>query len=137
MSLEPLLSASPTIQVHAFAAIAAFGLGIVQLTAPKGTLPHRSLGWVWVLLMAVVALSSFWIHTIRTFGDFSLIHILSIVTLLALPGAVLDARRHRVGKHARGMRMLFLAKLVIAGLFTFMPGRIMHDVAFGTATASN
>ncbi len=135
MSLAPLLAASPTIQVHAFAAMAAFGLGIVQLTAPKGTLPHRTLGWVWVVLMATVALSSFWIHTIRTYGDFSLIHILSIVTLVALPGAVLDARRHRVAKHAKGMRVLFLAALVIAGLFTFLPGRIMHDVAFGTETA--
>jgi uncharacterized membrane protein len=134
MSLAPLLAASPTIQVHAFAAMAAFGLGIVQLTAPKGTLPHRTLGWVWVVLMATVALSSFWIHTIRTFGDFSLIHILSIVTLVALPGAVLDARRHRVDRHAKGMRVLFLAALVIAGLFTFLPGRIMHDVAFGTDT---
>ncbi len=135
MTLVPLLSAAPVIQIHAFAAIAAFGLGIVQLVAPKGALPHRSLGWLWVCLMAGVALSSFWIHTIRTFGDFSLIHVLSIVTLVALPAAVLDARRHRVAKHARGMRILFVAALLIAGIFTFMPGRIMHDVAFGAASS--
>ncbi len=135
MTLEPLLAASPVIQVHAFTAIAAFGLGIVQLTAPKGTLPHRSLGWLWVALLTTVAVSSFWIHTIRTFGDFSIIHVLSILTLIGLPTAVLDAHRHRVAKHAKGMRTLFIAALLIAGFFAFMPGRIMHEVAFGTASA--
>jgi uncharacterized membrane protein len=43
MSLTPLLNAAPEIQIHAFAAMSAFALGIVQLAAPKGTLPHRTL----------------------------------------------------------------------------------------------
>jgi uncharacterized membrane protein len=68
MSLAPLLNASPAIQLHAFAALTVFVLGVVQLTAPKGTLPHRTLGWVWVALMAVVAGSSFFIHEIRLWG---------------------------------------------------------------------
>lgn len=44
MSLTPLLDAAPAIPLHAFAAMAAFVLGTVQLAAPKGTLPHRSSG---------------------------------------------------------------------------------------------
>ena len=36
MSLAPLLAAAPEIQLHAFAALAAFVLGGVQLAAPKG-----------------------------------------------------------------------------------------------------
>jgi len=131
MSLEPLLSAPPVIQLHAFAAIAAFGLGLVQFVAPKGTLPHRATGWLWVVLIATVAVSSFWIHTIRTFGDFSVIHLLSILTLVVLPGTVLAAHRHQVPKHASGMKKLFIGALVIAGIFTFLPGRIMHEVVFG------
>ena len=51
MSLAPLLDAAPAIPLHAFAAMAAFVLGLVQFAAPKGTLPHRTLGWIWVLLM--------------------------------------------------------------------------------------
>ena len=62
MSLEPLLAAPLSTQVHAFAAMAAFALGAVQLAAPKGTLPHRTVGWLWVALMATVATTSFWIH---------------------------------------------------------------------------
>ena len=96
MSLQPLLNAAPAIQVHAFAAMAAFALGIVQLIAPKGTLPHRTLGYIWVALMVVVAGTSFWIQDLRMWGPWSPIHLLSIFTLCTLPFAVLHARRHRV-----------------------------------------
>ena len=51
MTLAPLLDAPTAIQIHAFAAIAAFLVGVVQLTAPKGTIPHRLIGWLWVMLM--------------------------------------------------------------------------------------
>jgi uncharacterized membrane protein len=76
MSLAPLLDAAPAIPIHAFAAMTGFVLGAGQLAAPKGTLPHRTLGWIWVGLMVCGA-------------------------------------------------------LVIAGLFTLLPGRIMHAVVFG------
>jgi len=129
MSLAPLLRAPPIIILHAFAAMGAFVLGTVQLAAPKGTLPHRTLGYIWVALLGFVALSSFWIPQ---FGDFSLIHLLSIFTLIMLPLAVLKARRHRVAQHRRAMTILFLGALVIAGAFTLYPGRIMHKVVFGS-----
>jgi len=131
MSLQPLLNAAPEIQLHAFAAMAAFALGIVQLSAPKGTLPHRTLGYVWVALMVVVAGTSFWIHDIRMWGPWSAIHLLSIFTLATLPLAVLHARRHRVIAHRNAMISMFAGALLIAGAFTFLPGRIMHAVAFG------
>src|SRR6478752_10354319 len=131
MSLTPLLEASGTIPLHAFAAMAAFALGIVQFAAPKGTLPHRTIGWIWVALMAVVAASSFWIHQIRLVGPFSPIHLLSIFTLVMLPLAVGRAHTHRVTDHRRIMILLFAGALVVAGLFTLVPGRIMHQVFFG------
>ena len=74
MSLDPLFAAPLVVQVHAFAAMAAFVLGIVQFAAPKGTLPHRTLGYIWVGLMLVVAASSFSIHGKRPWGSFSAIH---------------------------------------------------------------
>ena len=131
MSLAPLLDAAPAIPLHAFAAMAAFALGIVQFAAPKGTLPHRTLGWIWVILMAAVAISSFWIHQIRLFGPWSPIHFLSIFTLIVLPLGVWRARHHQVAGHRRIMMFTFAGALVIAGLFTFVPGRIMHTVFFG------
>jgi uncharacterized membrane protein len=131
MSLAPLLNASPIIQLHAFAAMTAFGLGIVQLSAPKGTIPHRTIGWIWVVLMLTVAGGSLWITGIKTFGPFSAIHLLSIFTLVMVPLAVLAARRHNVRHHRAAMIAIFAGALVIAGFFTFVPGRIMHAVAFG------
>jgi len=94
MSVAPLLEAAPAIPLHAFAAMAAFVLGLVQFAAPKGTLPHRTIGWIWVVLMAVVAISSFWIHEIRLVGPFSPIHLLSIFTPIMLVLGVWYARRH-------------------------------------------
>jgi uncharacterized membrane protein len=131
MSLAPLWNAVPAIPLHALAAVAAFVLGVVQFAAPKGTLPHRTLGWIWVSLMLIVAVSSFWIHTIRMVGPFSPIHLLSIFTLLMVPLAVWRAHRHRVADHRRIMIVTFIGALVIAGGFTLMPGRVMHAVVFG------
>jgi uncharacterized membrane protein len=130
MTLSPLLAASPVIQVHTWLAVLAFVIGAFQLLGPKGTVPHRVAGWAWVLLLGVVAISSFWIHSLRVFGPFSPIHALSVVTLLSLPIAVVAARRGKIGRHATVMRLLFFGALLIAGAFTFVPGRVMHAVAF-------
>jgi len=114
------------------AALGAFALGGLQLAAPKGTIPHRTIGWIWAGLMMAVVVSSFFIHTIRLWGPFSPIHLLSIFTLVTLPIAVLHAHRHNVIGHRRSMIAMFTGALVIAGLFTFAPGRIMHAVLFGS-----
>jgi uncharacterized membrane protein len=131
VTLTPLLNAPSIIQIHAFAAMAAFVIGLVQLAAPKGTIPHRLIGWSWVLLMLTVAISSFFIHIIRLWGAWSPIHLLSILVLVSLPLAVFHARRHEVRRYRNAMTTLFMGALVIAGIFTFLPGRIMHAVAFG------
>jgi uncharacterized membrane protein len=131
MSLAPLLDAAPAIPLHAFTAMTAFVLGLVQFAAPKGTLPHRTIGWIWVGLMTSVAISSFWIHQLRLVGPWSPIHLLSIFVLVMLPLAVWKAHTHRVVDHRRIMIAMFAGALVVAGLFTLMPGRIMHTVVFG------
>jgi uncharacterized membrane protein len=131
MSLTPLLNASLAIQLHAFAAMGAFVLGLVQFAAPKGTLPHRTLGFIWLALMLTVAISSFWIHSIRWVGPFGPIHLLSIYVLFMVPLAIYFARNHKIRGHAKTVIGMFVGGLVIAGLFTLVPGRIMHAVAFG------
>ncbi len=102
MSLAPLLDASPVIQVHAFAAFAAFGLGLVQFAAPRGTLPHRTVGWLWVALLAIIAISSFWIHEDQDVGAVQPDP--SVVDLCAdhaAARAVWAAHRHHVRRIAR------------------------------------
>jgi len=131
MTVAPLLAASPIIQAHAYLAFAAIGLGCVQMLAPKGTGPHRAIGWTWVALMMGVAGSSLFIHTIRLWGAWSPIHLLSLLTLATVPLAVAYARRGNLAGHRRAMTTLFVFALLITGLFTMWPGRIMHAVVFG------
>ena len=131
MSLDLILNAGPAIQLHAAAAIGAFVLGIAQLAGRKGSFSHRTLGWIWVALMAVVAASSFWIHEIKLVGQWSPIHLLSIAVLIQLPIAFVAARRHNISVHKRYMTGMFAGALILAGLFTLMPGRIFGRMIFG------
>lgn len=131
MTLAPLLAATPAIQVHTAAALIALVLGSGQLLAPKATLPHRTLGWIWAGLMMVVAVSSLLIHELRLVGIWSPIHLLSLLVIVAVPRALWAAHRHELVRHRRGMYSLFFGALVLAGAFTLLPGRLMHQVAFG------
>lgn len=117
--------------MHAFAAIAALVLGILQLALSKGTTLHRAVGYVWIFLLGAVALTSFWINDLRLIGPFSPIHLLSIYTLVNLVFALHAARRGNIKAHAAAMRSLVFLALIGAGAFTLMPGRIMHQVVFG------
>jgi uncharacterized membrane protein len=126
-----LLAAQPLkIQIHVGAALLAFCLGLVLFAAPKGTLPHRTLGWIWVIFMTTVAVSSLFITSLNG-NAYSWIHMLSGYVLITLPAGVIAARRHRVLMHQRAMTGMFLGGMVIAGAFTFFPGRLMWRVIMG------
>ncbi len=131
MTLAPLTSATIAIQIHAFVAMAAFVIGVVQLTRTKGDTAHRALGYAWVAMMVVVAASSFGIHQINQWRGFSWIHLISIFVLINVPLAIVHVRRGNVRSHRQAMIGTFVGGLVIAGAFTFLPGRIMHQVLFG------
>jgi uncharacterized membrane protein len=132
MNLAPLTNAPLPIQLHAYAALGAFVLGAIQLAGAKGTTRHRALGYTWAALMFTVAISSFWVHEIRLWGPWSPIHLLSIFTLVMLPLGLWAAHSHAVARHRSTMIGLYLGALVIAGLFTLVPGRIMYKVVFGS-----
>ena len=138
MSLQPLREAPWIIQLHAYAAFAAFALGLFQLAAPKGTLPHKTLGAVWIVLMTIITVSSVFVRPALYPGLplarwFSFIHIFTIVTAFGLiSGSLLLLKGGPALKnHARPFIGIFIGGLIIAGAFAFMPGRIMHAVAFG------
>ncbi len=130
MTFEPLLNAPIAIQIHVAAVIPAALLGAYLLAWPKGTPRHRLLGKIWLALMVVTALSSFFIHQINMFHGFSPIHLLSILVLFGCWGAIANARRRNIEAHKRSVRGLYLGGIVGAGAFTFLPGRIMNEVAF-------
>ena len=59
----------------------------------------------------------------RSYLDYAM----SVIVARALP----DARDGLKPVHRRIMISIFTGALVIAGLFTLLPGRIMHAVVFG------
>ncbi len=119
MTLAPLLAAGPVV------------IGGAQFVLRRGTTGHRALGYAWVALLAGVALSSFGINGLRQVGPFSWIHAISLATLAALGVAIGHARAGRVAAHRWTMVGLYDGALVIAGVFTLVPERIMHRVLFG------
>jgi uncharacterized membrane protein len=131
MTLTPLLEAPTIIVVHAVSAVMALLLGAVQLFRKKGDPVHRFIGASWVALMLMVSLSSFLIWTIRVWWLFSPIHLISIFTLVMLWRGIGFARRGNIKAHSRTMEYLYFLALVVTGLLTFIPGRIMYRVAFG------
>lgn len=131
MNLDALLAASLPIQVHVVAVLLAFVIGVLQLLLKRGTPLHRAMGWTWVVAMVVTALSSFFIHSIRLVGLWSPIHILSVVTLVSLAWAIHSSRRGNMRRHGIIMASLFFYAIIGAGVFTLLPGRLMHVVLFG------
>ena len=138
MSWQPLLEAPWVIQVHAFSAMTAFALGVIQLIAPKGTLPHKTLGVIWILLMITIAVSSIFIRPSLYPGLpfmqwFSWIHLFTLLTAYGIIGGVIYLARGgaTLKKHKGPFIGVFIGGLIIAGAFAFMPGRIMHQIAFG------
>lgn len=113
------------IVLHLTAALAGLVIGSLVLARRKGTLSHKALGRAWVALMAVVALSSFWIFQIRNGAGPSFIHLLSAWTLISLACAIYFIRRGNVRAHKGFMIGTFLG-LAGAGLGALAPGRALY-----------
>lgn len=113
---------TPVILIHLGTALAALVLGIGVFLRRKGTFGHRVLGRAWVVLMLATAISTYWI---RGSGSFSWIHGLSAITLVALVYAVRFAAVGNIRRHERVMKGVFFGGLVVAGVFTLLPQRLL------------
>ncbi len=132
MSLTPLLQADIAVQIHAVSAIAAALIGAFVLWRRKGTELHKRLGRLWVVLMLVTATSALFIHELRLIGPFSPIHLFSIFTYIGIgQGLYAIIVRRDVRRHRAEMQGVYIGALMLAGAFTFLPGRRMHHVVFG------
>ena len=125
-----LVEQAPVLQIHIAAAMVALLIGVVLLAGVKGNGLHRTLGWTWAVAMATVAITSIFIRLIND-GALSFVHLFTGWTIIILPMALYAARRHEIANHRARMTGLFLGALLIAGMFTFFPGRLMWRVFLG------
>ncbi len=129
IDISHLVDASLMVKLHLAGALTAFVIGAILLRGVKGTGLHRKLGYAWVAAMTLAAVSSFFLVGLNG-NHYSLIHGLSAWTIVVLPMAVFAARRKNIRKHAKGMTNLFLGGLLVAGLFAFLPGRMLWSIFF-------
>ena len=112
-------------------ALLAVVIGGVQLMSAKGTSQHKVLGYIWVSLMMYVSISSFFISEIQLWGAYSPIHLLSAWTVLTLCTAVYFARVRNIKAHQLNMQLRYGLALILTGLFTLLPNRVMGQIFFG------
>jgi uncharacterized membrane protein len=127
---KPPILGNLAVIAHLTTVLAALPLGLSQLVLPKGTIRHRVVGYVWLGLMVFTALVSFAIHTLNKNG-LSPIHLFSVLTLVTAPVIAYAARKGNVEAHRRAVLGLMGGGLVIAGLFTLIPGRALGQLVWG------
>ncbi|MCQ8185576.1 DUF2306 domain-containing protein [Parvularcula maris] len=127
----------PEIQLHWATVTIAFVAGLLQLLLSKGTPRHVWLGRLYAVMMIATSIAAFFIRSGEVSGleylslkGMSWIHIFIPITLTAVPLGVLAARRGDIRSHKGHMIGSYIGAILIAGVFTFVPGRRMHLLFF-------
>ena len=129
--MELLFLEAKPIPSHAITALVAVIMGSIQLISAKGTKQHQVLGYLWVSMMMYVSISSFFISEIQLWGAFSPIHLLSAWTVVTLCTGIYFARTGNIKVHQLNMQLLYGLSLILTGLFTLLPNRVMGQMLFG------
>ncbi len=123
----------PLAYAHLATIVPAFVIGTYMMFARKGSPLHRALGKTYMLLMLATAVTTLFMPAIvgpSLLGHFGFIHLFSVLVLTSVPRAYLAAKRHDVMAHRNTMIGLYVGGILIAGAFTFMPGRLLNTWLF-------
>lgn len=116
--------------VHLGTMTLALALTPVMLLRRRGDRTHRRIGTIWVLAMLLTALDTFLLRTSNR-GSFSIIHLLSLWTVIQVPIIWWSARSHHIPRHRSAVRGMVFGALLIAGFFTFPFDRLLGRWLFG------
>lgn len=120
----------PLIWAHLATILVATALTPVVLLRVRGDRWHRTIGKVWIAAMLATAITSLFIHASEP-GRFSVIHLLSLWTLVQVPLIWWTARHHNVARHRRAVHGMVIGALLVAGFFTFPFHRLLGTWLFG------
>lgn len=86
-----------------------------------------------MLLMLITALISLGMSASvgpTVFGHFGILHLFSLLVLSLVPSAYIAAQNGNIRRHKRNMIGLYVGGILIAGVFAFMPGRMLYTWIF-------
>jgi uncharacterized membrane protein len=84
---------------------------------------------VYLALMTMTSVAAMFIHSLNP-GQLSWLHIFVPLTLFGVFMAIWRIRRKDVRGHQAAMLGVYIGGLIIAGAFTFYPGRLMYRLFF-------
>jgi len=119
---------------HLATVIPCFFIGTLLLLIKKGTNTHRNFGRIYMVLMLITATITLFMPARvgpTLLNHFGWIHSFSFLTIYTVPTSYLAVKRGDIKKHKRGMISLYFGAIIIAGGFTFVPGRYLYSVFFG------
>ncbi len=136
--LQPLLEAPLPVLVHVATVLPAFVLGTWLLaSSTKGSDRHRRVGRIYLVLMGITATAAVFIRSFSAVSvdvgplRLGLLHLFVPLTFFGIYGALATIRHGDIGGHRRAMRGVYLGALIVAGVLSFAPGRIMYRMFFG------
>lgn len=137
MNVAAITEAPLAVQLHLATVLPAFLLGGWSLFISRpGSTAHRLAGRAFAALMAVTALTTVFIRSHFGFSvdvgslRMSPIHLFIPLTAHGLWTGIGAIRAGQVERHRAIMRRLFFGAIVIAGSFTLLPGRRLHNFYF-------
>ena len=118
---------------HLITVVPCIFIGGYLLAARKGGPIHRKLGAAYMLLMTFTALIALFIPAgvgPQFLGHFGYLHLLSVIVLWTVPTAFMAVKKGKIKEHQRKMVILYVSGIIIAGGFTFFPGRFLNQLFF-------
>lgn len=109
-------------------------LGGLLLAFAKGTPFHRLLGKIYMVLMLLTAMITLFMTAEvgpTLLNHFGFIHLFSVLVIVTVPRAYIAAKNHNVQSHKYSMLGMYVGAVLLAGSFTLMPGRYLHELLLG------
>lgn len=121
-----------SVTIHLIAAIIVLIIGLIQLTAKKGTSSHKLLGKVWLTCMLIVCISSFWIKDlIDWFYGYGPFHILSVWVIFCVFMSYRSIKLGDIKTHKSFSVGAYLGSVGAGGGAILAPGRVLYVALFG------
>ncbi len=120
--------------IHLATVVPCFVIGTILLIIKKGTRFHKNFGRIYMVLMMITGLVTLFMPALvgpRFLNHFGYIHLFSFLTIYTVPTAYIAIRKGNVKLHKQKMIGLYVGAILIAGGFTFFPGRYLHQLFFG------